>query len=59
VSAHTKVNLNLMKNQEDAVHVISEYSPELAAKVKIHLDQVNAATTVEGSSKNTKRRTHK
>jgi hypothetical protein len=59
VGLQTKVNLNLMKNEKDAVSVISQVNPALAEEVKKHMDKINAATEVEGSNKNQKRRSHK
>jgi hypothetical protein len=48
-----------MKNEKDAVSVISQVNPALAEEVKKHMDKINAATEVEGSNKNQKRRSHK
>lgn len=58
ISAQTKINLNLKRNQDQAVSVIKDVNPALAEQVRIHIEKVNAATEIEGSSKTTRRRSH-
>jgi len=54
----TQVNLNLMKNQNEAFNVINQIDPALAQVVKDHITNTNLKNAILGVDKTKKNRRH-